>query len=110
MKLTNKQVCDILVILNAFVEQDAAVTASCGFKIYYNVQELNKLYQTYQQELSNMHYESDEEKQKNEELLLMAENPVEFNPIMFNIKDFGSLLFKMSQIAILLPVLNIGQN
>lgn len=110
MKLTNKQVCDILTMLNAFVEQDAIVTASCGYKIYYNIQVLNELYQVYRHELENIHYDDEEEQEKNEELILMAENPKEFNPMFFTLNEFGELKFLMSQIAVLIPLIKIGQN
>lgn len=117
MKLTYLQVNNLYEFMNMLIEQNVSVPMKTGFKLLYNIQQLNPLYMLVQQKYNNIIESIDddiEDKNKaiQEEMdkIKDEEVPADFTGLMFNPKEFDGYRFSIEQTKIMIPLLKVGQN
>ena len=117
MKLTYLQVNNLYEFMNMLIQNNVSVPMKTGFKLLYNLQQLNPLYLMAQQKYNNVINSIDEDtedknKKIDEELDKIKDDevPAEFNGMFFNPKEFDGYRFSIEQINVMIPLLKVGQN
>ena len=117
MKLTYLQVNNLYEFMNMLIQNNVSVPMKTGFKLLYNLQQLNPLYLMVQQKYNNVINSIDEDvEDKNKKIeeevdkIKDDEVPTDFNGMFFNPKEFDGYRFSIEQINVMIPLLKVGQN